>query len=84
VGVGIAGEIATKLTHEEIGILRRYDSDKNVYLTIENDKTHWTFRFKMINLRNIQKSNKKIPYIDSKKTSLMELFLWDMRSCPKM
>jgi hypothetical protein len=32
------------------------------YLTIKNYKTHWTFRFKMSNLRNIQKSNKEIPF----------------------
>jgi hypothetical protein len=31
----------------------------------------------------IQKRNKGIPYIDSKKTSLIRHFLWDMRSNPK-
>ena len=62
-GDGIAGETVTKLTHDEIGILRRYGLDKKyVYLTIKNYKTHWTFRFKMNNLRNIQKSNEEIPY----------------------
>jgi hypothetical protein len=35
-------------------------------------------------LCTIQKSNKSIPCIDSKKTSLVGHFLWDMRSRPKM
>jgi hypothetical protein len=53
VGDGIASEAATKLTHDEIGILRRYGFDKKyVYLTVKNYKTHQTFRFKMSNLRN--------------------------------
>ncbi len=34
-------------------------------------------------LCTIQKGNKGIPYIDSKKTLLIGHFLWDMRSCPK-
>ncbi len=29
-GDGIAGETATKLTHDKIGILRRYGLDKNM------------------------------------------------------
>jgi hypothetical protein len=32
VGDGIAGETATKPTHDEIGILRRYGLEKNMYL----------------------------------------------------
>ncbi len=53
-GDGIAGETVTKLTHDEIGILRRYGLDKKYdYLTIKNYETYWTFRFKMSNLRNI-------------------------------
>jgi hypothetical protein len=36
VGDGIAGETAKKLTHEKIGILKRYGLDKKVYLTIKN------------------------------------------------
>ena len=36
------------------------------------------------NLCTIQKNNKEIPCIDSKKTSLIGHFLWDMRSHPKM
>jgi hypothetical protein len=32
VGDGSAGETVTKLTHDEIGILRRYGLDKNMYL----------------------------------------------------
>jgi hypothetical protein len=35
-------------------------------------------------LCTMQKSNKEIPYINSKKTPLMGHFLWDMRSHPKM
>ncbi len=62
-GDGIAGETVRKLIHDEIGILRRYGLDKKyVYLTIKNYETYWTFRFKMSNLRNIQKSNKEISY----------------------
>jgi hypothetical protein len=36
VGDGIAGETATKLMHEEIGILRRYGLDKKC--VFNNDK----------------------------------------------
>jgi hypothetical protein len=62
VGDGIAGETVKKLMHDEIGILRRYGLDKKyVYLTIKNYEIHRTFRFKMSNLRNIQKNNKEIP-----------------------
>ncbi len=62
-GDGIAGETVTKLMHDEVGILRRYGLDKKyVYLTIKNYETHRTFRFKMSNLRNIQKSDEEIPY----------------------
>ncbi len=35
-------------------------------------------------LCRIQKKDKGIPYISSKKTSLVGHFLWDMRSRPKM
>jgi hypothetical protein len=35
-------------------------------------------------LCTIQKKDKGIPYIDSRKTSLIGHFLWDMRSHPKM
>ncbi len=53
--------------------------------TIKKYETHQTFRFKMTNLRNIKKW-KKIPLYDinSKRTSFMGLFLWDMRSHQKM
>ena len=35
-------------------------------------------------LCSIQKKDKGIPCINSKKTLLIGHFLWDMRSCPKM
>ena len=35
-------------------------------------------------LCTIQKQDKGIPYIDSKKTSLIRHLLWDMRSHPKL
>ncbi len=35
-------------------------------------------------LCTIQKNDKGIPCKDSKKTSFIGHFLWDMRSCPKM
>jgi hypothetical protein len=35
-------------------------------------------------LCKIQKNDKGIPFIDSKNTSLIGNFLWDMRSNPKM
>ncbi len=41
---GIAGKTAIKLMHNEIGILRRYDTDKNVYLRRNLGVTYWTFR----------------------------------------
>ncbi len=65
-GDGIADETVTKLMHDEIGIdwdtQKIWFRQKYVYLTIKNYKTHQTFRFKISNLKNIRKSNKKIQY----------------------
>jgi hypothetical protein len=77
-----------KMTHKEVGIHRRYFFHKEC---VFKEKLRCdTLDIRIQNLVHkeelcmIQKRNKKIPCIDSKKTSLMGHFLWDMRSRPKM
>ncbi len=49
-GDGIPIETVTKLTHDEIGILRRrYGLDKNMCINKKKNETHRTFRFTMSN-----------------------------------
>jgi hypothetical protein len=84
----IAGETTMKMTHKEVGICRRYVRHKE-----------YVFREKLrcdaldIKVRNlvhkqdvctIHKNDKGIRCIDFKNTLLIEHFLWDMRSHPKM
>jgi hypothetical protein len=75
---GFAGETTMKMTHEEVGIRRGYVLQCDT-LDIEiQNLVH------IQDLSTIQKCNKEIPYINSKRTSPMGHFLWDMRSHPKM
>ncbi len=60
VGDGIAGETATKLMHEEIGILSViWFRWQTVYLMIKFDETHQTFRFEIKNIKERFKKNRK-------------------------
>jgi hypothetical protein len=84
----IACETTMKMMHKEVGICRRYVRHKEI---VFNKKSRCdTLDIKVQNLVHrqdlctLQKNNKGIPCIDSKKTSPIGHFLRDMRSCPKM
>jgi hypothetical protein len=78
-----------KMMHKEVGIYRRYGLYKEMCIFKEKLRRD-TLDIQIQNLVHkqdlctIQKRNKGIPYIDFKKTSLIEHFVWDMRGCPKM
>ncbi len=76
-GDGITSETVTKLMHDEIGIY----SEEMVKIKIcvfNNKKLRDTS-----DIQTYKKAMRKSHIIDSKRMSLMGLFLWDMRSRPK-
>jgi hypothetical protein len=84
----IAGETTIKMINEEVGIPKRHVTHKKCVikekLRCDTSDIQIQNLVHIQDLCTIQKSNEKIPYIDSKRISLMGHFLWDMRSCPKM
>jgi hypothetical protein len=84
----IAGETTMKMMHKELGIHRRYVFYKE--MCIKEKLRCDALNIQVPNLVHkqdlftIQKKDKGIQCIDSKKTSLIGFFLWDMRSHPKM
>jgi hypothetical protein len=82
----IAGETTMTMTHEEVGIHKRYVRHKEMREKLGCDAL-------VIQVQNlvhkqdlctIQKNDKGIRCINLKKTLLIGNFLWDMRSHPKM
>ncbi len=71
-----------KMTHEEVGICRRYVTKKYGFKDkLRCDALDIQIR-NLVHKRDLctmQKNNKGILCIDSKKTSLTGHFLWDMR-----
>ncbi len=85
----IAGRTTIKMTPKEVGIRRRY------VCFIKKCVFREKFRCDSLDIQvrnlvhkrdlcTIQKNDKGIPCINSKKTLLVRHFLWDMRSRPKM
>jgi hypothetical protein len=83
----IAGETTKKMTHKEVGICRRYVCHKE--MCIREKLRCGALDIQVQNLVHkqdlctIQKKDKGIPCINSKKALLIGHFLWDMRSRPK-
>ena len=83
---GIASETDIKLTHVEIGILRRHDRYKEMCFLQEIEVWHIGHLDSKIGtiIRSSYDMKKKQENPISAKTSRMGLFLWDMRSHLKM
>jgi hypothetical protein len=85
----IAGETTMKMMHKEVGMAEDMFFTKKCVVFKEKLRCD-TLDIQIQNLVHkqdlcsIQKRNKGIPCINSKKTSLIGHFLWDMRSHPKM
>jgi hypothetical protein len=84
----IAGETTMKMTHEEVGITEDMFVTKKCVFKEKLRCDALDIQVRNLvhkpNLCTMQKKDKGIPCINSKKTLLIRHFLWDMRSHPKM
>ncbi len=77
-----------KMRHKEVGICRRYIVTKKCVFKEKLRSDALDIQIQNLvhkqDLCTIQKKDKGIPCSDSKKTSLIGRFFWDMRSRTKM